>query len=452
MRVYLPYTYEKGDCIYYRRVVPARLRQQVGKTEIKIRVGHRDRLPELIGILRYLSKMSLGEVARMAKKSDDSMQMTDGAWDSILRAAAADRPDTLTPAKLAVLSAIDEMFGAPPDPVFTLKQLIDKFIKEKANNVSPSSIVDITSTMKQFLKVVGDKGIKNLTIKDVNVYRESIEKSGQAPSTKGNKINRMKEFFRWLKRNEHTKEKFSEILEDIKLGKTKRGKSTVSKSLITDESAIKIHSALLPEKDGEKPWHYWIFMLCLFHGARPHEICQLDTSDIAEDSTGIPCLAISEEEEKEEEEGTKNIKNENSMRIIPIHPFLLKQGFWDYVEARRKTGEKKLFSLGKRHPKNGYTQTVAKFYTPLIKKKMGLPYSLKHCRKTFETKFNNMDITNLENKIQFRITGRAIEVVGVPGHVTRVVWNNYILLDYPPSMMLPVLEKLKFTHENETIG
>jgi hypothetical protein len=36
--------------------------------------------------------------------------------------------------------------------------------------------------------------------------------------------------------------------------------------------------------------------------------------------------------------------------------------------------------------------------------------------------------------------------------VTQVVWENYILKDYPPSMMLSVLEKIKYTHEGETIG
>jgi integrase len=236
-------------------------------------------------------------------------------------------------------------------------------------------------------------------------------------------------------------------LDDIRLGKTKRGKD-ISKNLISDENALKIHVALLPEKDTEKPWHYWIFMLCLFQGARPHEICQLDTSDVASDSKGIPCIAICEEEEDD----TKKIKNVDSMRIIPIHPFILEQGFLDYVEARRKDNAKKLFSLGKRHKKNGYTQTVAKFYSPLIKKKLGLPYSLKHTRKTFETKLNIMDLSNLENKIAYRITGRSIKVDGVPASVTQVVWENYILKDYPPSMMLSVLEKIKYTHEGETIG
>lgn len=74
---------------------------------------------------------------------------------------------------------------------------------------------------------------------------------------------------------------------------------------------------------------YWVPLLGLFTGARVGELCQLQLSDITEDSCG-PVLRIHAEAEG------STVKSEAGIRAVPIHPELIRLGFLDYVGDTRK--------------------------------------------------------------------------------------------------------------------
>ncbi|HEY7552929.1 MAG TPA: site-specific integrase [Hyphomicrobiaceae bacterium] len=69
---------------------------------------------------------------------------------------------------------------------------------------------------------------------------------------------------------------------------------------------------------------YWLPILGLFHGNRLEEFAQLRRSDVR-CSDGIWFLDINDE-------GTKQVKNEQSKRRVPIHPRVKKLGLLKYVE------------------------------------------------------------------------------------------------------------------------
>jgi len=79
---------------------------------------------------------------------------------------------------------------------------------------------------------------------------------------------------------------------------------------------------------------YWVPLLALFHGLRSNEACQLYTEDIGQEGE-IPYLNIREDLD-EERKTEKRIKNFASWRKIPLHPEILKMGFLEYVEERKK--------------------------------------------------------------------------------------------------------------------
>lgn len=76
---------------------------------------------------------------------------------------------------------------------------------------------------------------------------------------------------------------------------------------------------------------FWVPLIMLFSGARPGEIAQLATSDVRQEH-GHWIMHVTDEGE-ETVEG-KSVKNENSMRIVPIHRELIRLGFLEYHASR----------------------------------------------------------------------------------------------------------------------
>jgi len=80
---------------------------------------------------------------------------------------------------------------------------------------------------------------------------------------------------------------------------------------------------------------YWLPLLGLYHGNRLEEFAQLIGSDVRRDDD-IWYLDINDDE-------SKQIKNEQSKRRVPIHPTLLALGFLDYVLSVAPTAGDQLF-------------------------------------------------------------------------------------------------------------
>lgn len=89
---------------------------------------------------------------------------------------------------------------------------------------------------------------------------------------------------------------------------------------------------------------FWLPYLGLYTGARVNELCQLNpqTDILQEADTGIWFLQL-DEKPGADARVTKSIKNENSIRKIPIHSRLIALGFLSYVERMALQGAKLLF-------------------------------------------------------------------------------------------------------------
>jgi integrase len=72
---------------------------------------------------------------------------------------------------------------------------------------------------------------------------------------------------------------------------------------------------------------YWVPLLIYYTGARREEICKLRPDDFRE-ADGIPFIQIDQTE-------TGRVKNDGSVRAIPLHRELVRLGLLDYVEQCR---------------------------------------------------------------------------------------------------------------------
>ncbi|WP_425640271.1 DUF6538 domain-containing protein [Agrobacterium radiobacter] len=123
---------------------------------------------------------------------------------------------------------------------------------------------------------------------------------------------------------------------------------------------------------------FWVPLIMLFSGARPAEIAQLGIDDVREDR-GHWIMHITTEGD-----GDKSVKTAGSMRVVPVHPELVKLGLLKYHTTLKKLEEKRLFPLAERNERGQMIATFSRDF-PRYLTKIGLKegrglslYSFRH--------------------------------------------------------------------------
>lgn len=104
----------------------------------------------------------------------------------------------------------------------------------------------------------------------------------------------------------------------------------------------------------ERPERYWIPMVGLYSGMRLAEICQLHIEDIIK-VDGCWCFDINNA-------GNRQLKNEASVRVIPVHQKLIELGLIRYYETMKEAGQPRLWMNLSYIHLHGYTNTFGKWY------------------------------------------------------------------------------------------
>jgi integrase len=82
---------------------------------------------------------------------------------------------------------------------------------------------------------------------------------------------------------------------------------------------------------------YWLPLLGLFTGARRGELAGLTVTDVVTDeTTGHPVIILREDESR-----SRSLKTPGSARTIPLHPELIRLGFVQFADERRRTARDK---------------------------------------------------------------------------------------------------------------
>lgn len=228
---------------------------------------------------------------------------------------------------------------------------------------------DVPRRLANFLAVVGDKPVRDVSRDDARAYRDLLD---QCPDrfilhfdTRD-----MREAVELNRKRRYPYETIKKPTVDLKyLGPVNRlfqflvrekllGANPLDgiRSLQRDESTAK--SKRLPLKPthidrlfaemARKPVVsalYWMPVIMLYSGARPGEIAQLRVGDLRPAFNGRPhlnvlCLQDDEEEEpdvvvlRKPTEDTRRVKTEAGRRLIPIHPELVRMGLLDLFERR----------------------------------------------------------------------------------------------------------------------
>ena len=108
---------------------------------------------------------------------------------------------------------------------------------------------------------------------------------------------------------------------------------------------------------------FWVPLIALFTGMRLNEICQLEINDI-DLVEGVHIFRIHQEGDLED----KKVKTEASIRIIPVHPELVKIGFLNFVSGMKEKGESRLFPEVDTGALGYYSDNFTKWYARFLKK------------------------------------------------------------------------------------
>jgi hypothetical protein len=180
----------------------------------------------------------------------------------------------------------------------------------------------------------------------------------------------------------------------------------------------------------EFAWRYWIPILMVYHGTRLEEVAQPFISDILEEE-GIWCLRIDKQQKPAENQKKIRVKNENSVRLIPLHQKVLGLGFLNYVEYLTSKGETKLFpDLSKLTPKG---------------------QNVKHGKKV--TAFFNED-SERENKKSYLTKCHIKKDDTSAGTKSLICFRHTVqkvLNDHPSNIITEKIDQL-FGHSNKSIG
>ncbi|UNK37500.1 site-specific integrase [Shinella sp. H4-D48] len=172
----------------------------------------------------------------------------------------------------------------------------------------------------------------------------------------------------------------------------KKSKEKTTKPFTVDEMNILFNSPFFTgcqNDDAPRFWskpgnvlirdhRFWVPLIMLFSGARPAEIAQLGIDDVREDR-GHWIMHITTEGD-----GDKSVKTAGSMRVVPVHPELVKLGLLKYHTTLKKLEEKRLFPLAERNERGQMIATFSRDF-PRYLTKIGLKegrglslYSFRH--------------------------------------------------------------------------
>lgn len=193
-------------------------------------------------------------------------------------------------------------------------------------------------------------------------------------------------------------------------------------------------------------FEYWLPLLGLYAGLRIKEASQLHLSDVKE-MDGVFCLDINRRT------ADKSLKNDQSVRVVPVHPELVRLGFLRYCDRLRESGYRRVF------PELTWSMTDAKYAKESGRKmsvmldKLGMPRDgtlVYHClRHNTNNALTRVPVgvvdgadEHLKKYIRLRVMGHDVGKSANVKHYTETSTAEMLALVGSASYGLPPIQEL----------
>lgn len=234
----------------------------------------------------------------------------------------------------------------------------DAWLKSIEADTLRKTLIIKAAAINGFARHVGiSKMLHEVQREDVSAWVEALRTSGLQTPTLINKTSYLRGFFNWAV-SAGAYPKFPKDENPAaghviyrKQEKKKRRAFGFKSFTLEQVQALYAPDALANLSEGAR----WGAVIGLYTGARVSEVGQLALVDFTTVDS-VPCMTITDEGEGQ------SVKNEPSLRTIPIHPDLITLGLMERVERLRKQGEKRLFPKIKVGSVNGQGDWLSKAY------------------------------------------------------------------------------------------
>jgi integrase len=268
-----------------------------------------------------------------------------------------------------------------------LSSLVEGFLEEEQiSGLVSATLNKVRSVIREFVEVVGDKGVRSYDRSDAASFKDVLLKSPSNRNSKAfvgvdlpaavalaedmrsmgqdvpalhvdtinDKILYLRKFFTWV---DGRYGDMPNPFEGQRIRRRRqRGKRTDRRHPFThDELQRLFDGPIYRGCSSLKRWaqpgnlvprdsaRFWVPLIALYSGMRLGEIIQLRMSDIKQDQDGVAYFDITTLQDDDDGEAAKSLKNTNSVREMPIHTKLFEFGLQELIDERRDEGAARLF-------------------------------------------------------------------------------------------------------------
>ena len=255
------------------------------------------------------------------------------------------------------------LYGRNKSPTTnTISLLSDHFINERRCNWADKTLLNYQQSLRYFASFLPKHQLRNITRKNCRDFKslllkvpknrsneearlpikDIVHRSNGRETMSQKRVNMLLEcisaFMKWAVINDYASLNPMEGIKAIVPKKQSRKSRRSWKSEELDKlfsSPLYSGSAHLRRRStpGDtviKDYLYWLPIVALYTGARAEELCQLHRTDLKQ-SDGIYYLDIKETED-DKRNSIQQLKNQSSVRKVPVHDLLIKLGFVKWVE------------------------------------------------------------------------------------------------------------------------
>jgi integrase len=272
-------------------------------------------------------------------------------------------------AEAAARPAVPTAAPASRIPIYPIGKVVAQWLADIKPNTLRKTLTIKAAAVEGFAKHYGEKNpLAEAGRLDVGRWVEALRASGLQTPTISNKCGYLRGFFDWAKARglypSFAKDDNPAAGQVIFRTKEKRARRVLGfKAFSVDQMRILFSPEALEGLSEAAEWGAWIG---LYTGARVAEVGQLALADFINED-GIPSIRITNE-------GIgQSVKNDASIRIIPVHPALIERGLRERVAMLKASGATRLFPKVKLDGVNGAGNWLSKAFIRHVEKNVRLP-------------------------------------------------------------------------------
>jgi integrase len=182
---------------------------------------------------------------------------------------------------------------------------------------------------------------------------------------------------------------------------------------------------------------YWLPILALFHGGRLTEFAAMPLADVDQDPNGNWFFDLLD----------RDVKNESSQRIIPVHPKVVALGFIAYVETLRRGNSTWLFPDLDHETKHGPGHAFSKWWGHWMDKHGLTDRAITHHSWRHTWKRRARETADLKKEMHDLLTGHAGTVSDKYGRGADIgpLARDMAKIVFPefPAIPVPLVEKAR---------